>query len=138
MPYVNNQGTRIHYEVEGSGPPLVLHHGFSLDRRSWLVSENWLEALKTDYRLILMDTRGHGDSDKPRDPEAYRLTHKVTTPCLFYMGDKDCGHDYAREICRCMPGATFVSLPGGYADLSLQLVLPNILQFLAKVSQIQA
>jgi len=27
MPYANNQGVRIHYEVEGTGPPLVLQHG---------------------------------------------------------------------------------------------------------------
>jgi pimeloyl-ACP methyl ester carboxylesterase len=27
MPYANNNGIRIHYEVEGSGPPLLLHHG---------------------------------------------------------------------------------------------------------------
>jgi len=28
MPYAINKGVRIHYEVEGSGPPLVCHHGF--------------------------------------------------------------------------------------------------------------
>jgi hypothetical protein len=29
MPYANNHGIRIHYQVEGQGPPLVLQHGFS-------------------------------------------------------------------------------------------------------------
>jgi pimeloyl-ACP methyl ester carboxylesterase len=27
MPYSDNQGVRIHYQVEGEGPPLVLQHG---------------------------------------------------------------------------------------------------------------
>jgi hypothetical protein len=29
MPIANNQGVRVHYEVESEGPPLVLQHGFS-------------------------------------------------------------------------------------------------------------
>jgi pimeloyl-ACP methyl ester carboxylesterase len=29
MPYANSQGVRIHYQIEGAGPPLVLQHGFA-------------------------------------------------------------------------------------------------------------
>ena len=29
MPYVDNDGVKIYYEVEGEGPPLVLHHGLT-------------------------------------------------------------------------------------------------------------
>jgi len=29
MPYADNRGVRIHYEVEGEGPPLVMQHGFT-------------------------------------------------------------------------------------------------------------
>jgi hypothetical protein len=29
MPYADNQGVRIHYQVEGDGPPLVMQHGFT-------------------------------------------------------------------------------------------------------------
>jgi pimeloyl-ACP methyl ester carboxylesterase len=45
MPYANNQGIRIHYEVEGVGPPLVLHHGTF---GSWEYWEDfgYLDALK--------------------------------------------------------------------------------------------
>jgi pimeloyl-ACP methyl ester carboxylesterase len=35
MPFANNQGVRIHYEVEGKGPPLVLQHGFSDSVQTW-------------------------------------------------------------------------------------------------------
>ena len=71
MPTANNQGIRIHYEVEGQGPPLVLQHGLTADLESWR-SIGYVEALKNDYRLILIDARGHGASDKPHAPEAYK------------------------------------------------------------------
>jgi hypothetical protein len=35
MPYANNQGVRIHYEVEGEGPPLVLMHPGFLSLEFW-------------------------------------------------------------------------------------------------------
>jgi len=72
MPYANNQGVRIHYEVEGDGTPLVLLHGLSDICEIWHIS-GWVESLKKEYRLILIDVRGHGDSDKPHDSEAYAM-----------------------------------------------------------------
>ena len=76
MPYAHNGGVRIHYEVEGKGPPLVLQHGFTESVVDWYEA-GYVEALKPDYRLILIDARGHGDSDKPHDPEAYLLNRRV-------------------------------------------------------------
>lgn len=72
MPYANNQGVRIHYEVEGDGPPLMLLHGYSGNLKSWHRC-GYVDSLKNDYNLILIDARGHGASDKPHDPEVYEL-----------------------------------------------------------------
>jgi pimeloyl-ACP methyl ester carboxylesterase len=72
MPFASNQGVRIHYEVEGEGPPLVLQHGRFSDLGAWR-RLGFVDALKQDYRLILIDARGHGKSDKPHDPQAYHL-----------------------------------------------------------------
>ena len=75
MPYANNGGIKIYYEVVGKGQPLVLHHGFTLDHTSWSdVSKewDWAGALKDNFTLILMDSRGHGASDKPHDPMEYQ------------------------------------------------------------------
>jgi pimeloyl-ACP methyl ester carboxylesterase len=71
MPFANNQGVCIHYEVEGNGPPLVLQHGFSDSLQTWY-ELGYVDGLKSDYRLILVDARGHGKSDKPHEPEAYK------------------------------------------------------------------
>ena len=70
MPYVNSQGVRIHYQVEGEGPPLALQHGFTDSLESWY-EFGYVSALQPDYRLILLDARGHGGSEKPHEPAAY-------------------------------------------------------------------
>ena len=76
MPFATNQGVRIHYEVEGRGIPLVMQYGQYFPLEVWYYL-NYVEALKDHCQLILVDARGHGQSDKPCDPEAYRLEHTV-------------------------------------------------------------
>lgn len=76
MSRVTNGGLAIHYEIEGDGPPLVLQHGFSYSLEEWRLA-GYVDALKRDHRLILIDARGHGRSDKPRDPAAYTNEHHV-------------------------------------------------------------
>ena len=70
MPYVNSHGFRIHYQVEGNGPPLICLHGFTDSVESWY-EFGYVDALKSDYQLIMIDALGHGASDKPYEPEAY-------------------------------------------------------------------
>ena len=70
MPYVDNNGVKIHYHVEGEGPPLILQHGFTSSIRNWYAN-GYVEPLKQSYRLILIDARGHGRSDKPHESAAY-------------------------------------------------------------------
>ncbi len=65
MPYYNNDGIRIYYEVEGEGPPVILIHGFALNMDTNWKSPKWVKHLKDSYKLILFDCRGHGKSDKP-------------------------------------------------------------------------
>jgi pimeloyl-ACP methyl ester carboxylesterase len=64
MAFANNKGIRIHYEVEGDGPPLVIQHGYSDSIETWY-ELGYVDALKGTHRLILVDARGHGASDKP-------------------------------------------------------------------------
>jgi pimeloyl-ACP methyl ester carboxylesterase len=71
MPYFNNDGIKIYYEIEGEGPPVVMIHGFIVDIEWMWKQTNWVETLKENYRLILLDCRGHGKSDKPHDDSYY-------------------------------------------------------------------
>src|ERR1700730_12426620 len=68
MPKIDRDGVNIHYEVHGSGPPLILTHGFSSTSEMW---RGQIEALSKNHKLVLWDMRGHGQSDYPDDPKAY-------------------------------------------------------------------
>jgi pimeloyl-ACP methyl ester carboxylesterase len=68
MPTIDRDGTKIHYEVHGSGPPLILTHGYSSTSAMW---QGQIEALSKRHKLILWDMRGHGQSDYPDDTAAY-------------------------------------------------------------------
>jgi pimeloyl-ACP methyl ester carboxylesterase len=68
MPKLDRDGVKIYYEVHGSGPPLILTHGYSSASTMW---QGQIEALSKQHQLILWDMRGHGQSDYPADPAAY-------------------------------------------------------------------
>ena len=77
MPFADTNGVRIHYQVEGAGPPLLLHHGLTGSLEDWR-EFGYVDSLKSDYQLILMDARGHGASDKPHNPEVYTMEQRVS------------------------------------------------------------
>jgi pimeloyl-ACP methyl ester carboxylesterase len=54
----------------------VRQHGFSESVVDWYEA-GYVDALRSDYRLILIDARGHGASDKPHDADAYGLDRRV-------------------------------------------------------------
>src|SRR5882757_3336351 len=68
MAKLNRSGVEIYYEVHGSGPPLILTHGYSSTSAMW---QGQIEALSKRHQLILWDMRGHGLSDYPDNPAAY-------------------------------------------------------------------
>jgi 3-oxoadipate enol-lactonase len=55
-------GIRMHYDVEGDGPWVVLSHSLACSGRMW---GEQVAALKARYRVLRFDTRGHGASDAP-------------------------------------------------------------------------
>src|SRR5258707_9933244 len=68
MPFVtvgreNSAAIRIYYEDHGSGPPVVLVHGYALDGHSWEKQEAAL--LAAGHRVITYDRRGSGASRPP-------------------------------------------------------------------------
>jgi len=68
MPKIDRDGVKIHYEVHGDGPPLILTHGYSSTSAMW---QGQVGALAKRHKLIVWDMRGHGQSDYPDDPKAY-------------------------------------------------------------------
>ena len=71
--FFDSNGVRIRYVDQGSGPPVVLIHGFSGNLDTGWVETGVLPKLAADYRVMALDCRGHGQSDKPHDPQSYGL-----------------------------------------------------------------
>jgi pimeloyl-ACP methyl ester carboxylesterase len=86
MPEVSNRGVRISYDVAGEGRPLMLLHGWCCDR-SWWIEPGYVEQLGSDYRLVNVDIRGHGASDKPHEAAAY--TSDALTGDVFAVADAE-------------------------------------------------
>jgi pimeloyl-ACP methyl ester carboxylesterase len=75
MPEASNGEVAIHYEVEGDGPPIVLHTGAAGDLNMWR-SAGYVEGL-AGFQLVLMDHRGHGGSGRPTALSEHRIDRYV-------------------------------------------------------------
>src|SRR5580658_6333346 len=66
-----SDGVRIHWMEAGEGTPVVLLHGYtSCCDAGWFVN-GVAQELARDHRVIGIDARGHGRSEKPHDPAKY-------------------------------------------------------------------
>ncbi len=63
-------GISMHYEIEGSGEPLVLIIGTGGDHTFWTGN---VPAYSDAFQVIAIDNRGTGQSDSPTDPESYTM-----------------------------------------------------------------
>lgn len=71
--YLPVNGIRLHCLEEGSGPPVILCHGFPELSYSWRYQ---IPALaRAGYRVLAPDLRGYGESDKPEGIENYDIFH---------------------------------------------------------------
>lgn len=64
MPFFENEGTRLFYEDTGTGKPLVLLHGLTSNHQMFYREIGYL---KDKFRIIALDSRGHGESDRPAE-----------------------------------------------------------------------
>ena len=72
MQKFNSRGVEIAFVDEGAGPPLFLIHGFASNHRVNWVATGWTKILlEAGYRVIALDNRGHGESQKLYDPSQY-------------------------------------------------------------------
>ncbi len=65
MPFASNRGVKIYYETYGDGPPMVLVHANPFDHRLFTYQ---IASFAPDFRLVALDIRGYGRSDKPATP----------------------------------------------------------------------
>lgn len=72
MPTFPSDGIEINYIDQGSGDPVLLIHGFASNHVVNWVDTGWVRFLAgAGYRVVAMDNRGHGASEKPHDKNMY-------------------------------------------------------------------
>lgn len=108
-------GIDIDYEVTGSGPTLLLSHGYGSTRHMW---DDQHHALADRWRVVSWDMRGHGETDSPADAKEYSaaLTVADMRALLQHVGAE-----------RAIIGG--LSL-GGYVSLAFALAHPEMTQAL--------
>ncbi len=75
MPFATINGLRLYYEMHGDGgEPLVFVHGYTGDSNDWRFQ---VEEFSGDYRVLVFDNRGHGQSEAPADQSLYAVDEMV-------------------------------------------------------------
>lgn len=118
MPIARVNRVGLHYEVFGAGRDILLCHGYSGSHQDWAAP---IATLMTDYRVVVMDHRGHGQSQAPASPKAYSVkTFAQDVRALMEL----------LRVGRCCLGGHSL---GGFIALELALAHPELVAALVLV-----
>lgn len=98
--YADSGGVKIHYASLGSGPLVVMIHGFPDYWYSW---RHQMEALSGEYQVVAIDQRGYNLSDKPKGVENYDMKLLVgdVVAVIKHLGKEKAivaGHDWGGAV----------------------------------------
>jgi pimeloyl-ACP methyl ester carboxylesterase len=98
--YANSNGVKIHYATLGSGPLVVMIHGFPDYWYSW---RKQMEGLADKFQVVAIDQRGYNLSDKPAGVENYdvRLLVGDVIAVIKHLGQQKAivvGHDWGGVV----------------------------------------
>jgi pimeloyl-ACP methyl ester carboxylesterase len=101
---LETSGARIHYSVTGSGPAVVLIHGWALSLREW---DDQIAALSPHFRVVAFDRRGYGRStgfaDASADPGDIRVLLDTLGIRSAVLVGHSAGADVAIRFASAMP-----------------------------------
>lgn len=118
--YADNDGVSIHYVTKGSGPLMVMIHGFPDFWYSWRYQ---MEALSDEYTVAAMDTRGYNLSDKPEGVENYALATLVEDVAAVV---RDQGQDSAIIVGHDWGGGIAWGVAALKPEITEQLIIMNL------------
>ncbi|MFC5650598.1 alpha/beta fold hydrolase [Paenibacillus solisilvae] len=108
MPFVQTNGTELHYTERGIGEPIILLMGLGAPGSVW---EEHVRAYESHFRCILVDNRGTGRSAKPEGPYTTKMMAADTTGLLdalkigeAHISGISMGSAIAQEIALAAPG----------------------------------
>lgn len=118
--YADSNGVKIHYASLGTGPLIVMIHGFP---DYWYTWRNQMEALSSQFQCVAIDQRGYNLSDKPKGVENYSLR--------FLVGDvaaviKSLGRDKAIVVGHDWGGMVAWSFAMTHPEMTEKLIILNL------------
>jgi pimeloyl-ACP methyl ester carboxylesterase len=97
--FYNHAGVQIRFQDLGRGTPVVFIHGFGTSLDTWRLI---IDALKADHRLVLLDLKGHGLSDRTPDDKYSLQDHvEIVLGLIRHLGLTDAvivGHSYGSVV----------------------------------------
>ena len=98
--YADSNGVKIHYASLGSGPLIVMIHGFP---DYWYTWRDQMEALSDKFQCVAIDQRGYNLSDKPKGVENYSMKFLVgdVIAVIHALGQQKAivvGHDWGGAV----------------------------------------
>jgi pimeloyl-ACP methyl ester carboxylesterase len=98
--YIEANGIRFHYVTAGEGPLILLLHGFP---QYWYAWRNMILTLAKQYKVVALDMRGYGDTDKPSNvtdylPEILANDIAAVVHALGFEKAHIVGHDWGGGV----------------------------------------
>ena len=117
--YAQVNGIRMHYVEAGTGPLLILLHGFPEFWYSW---RHQIPTLSEKFRVVAPDMRGYNKTEKPKAVSSYRTENLATdiSELIIALGEENAvivGHDWG--------GAVAYQFAADYPEMTRKLVVLN-------------
>jgi len=126
--YITTNGVKLHYVTQGSGPLMLMLHGFPEFWYSW---RHQIPEFASDFKVVAPDLRGYNDSEKPASQSAYVMNELVkdVEGMIRGLGYEKCvlvAHDWG--------GAIAWNFAYDYPEMVERLIIMNC-PHLAKFSE---
>lgn len=132
MPHVTVSGLDFWADVEGSGPPLVLLHGFTGSRTTWY---DLVREASREFTTIAIDHIGHGRTASPASVERYQMERAVDDLVAVV---RELGHDRATWVGYSLGGRTALQVTCRHPESVAALVLEGASAGLATEAEREA
>jgi 2-succinyl-6-hydroxy-2,4-cyclohexadiene-1-carboxylate synthase len=136
MPRIEVDGLRLHIEQQGSGPPVVLLHGFTGSTTTWA---SLSESLAPHCEVIAIDIIGHGQSDAPVEVDRYHM-NQCTDDLIAIVAAL--GHERATWLGYSMGARTALQIavrhPGAVDALILEGVTAGLGDAAERAARVEA
>lgn len=117
MPYLSVDDVRLHYDEQGAGPPLLFVHGLGSSGRDWAAQ---VDRFADRYRVLRIDLRGHGRSDRGSGPYSIAQFARDVAVALRKLQATP-----AHVVGLSMGGMVALELGAGAPQLTRSLVVTN-------------